>query len=65
MNKSRPSNVLIRIVVAIFIGLSVFVIAAVIYQVSQAAKQSDEGIEEPEQELLNEHSSQPNQQRLI
>ena len=65
MNKSRPSNVLIRIIVAIFLGLSVFVIAAVVYHVSQAAKQSDEGIGEPEQELLNEHSSQPNPQRLI
>jgi len=52
MNKARPSNVVIRIVM-ILILMSMFVIGSLIYHASQQAKESDEGIGSSEQELLN------------
>jgi len=53
MTKPRPSNVIIKIFVAIALLFGFFAISAVINYVSQQVQQNEVEAETPQQELLN------------
>ena len=53
MKKPRPSNLVISSLVSIMILLAIFAIGALIYHFFKGARESDEGLGQPEQELLN------------
>jgi hypothetical protein len=52
MKKTRPSNILILVFVSILALFVLFAIGAIINYISNA-RESDEGLGVPEQELLN------------
>lgn len=52
MGNPRPSNVVIRVFSSLVVLMAIFVLGAMIYQVSKGATESDTEIE-PQQELLN------------
>lgn len=54
MTKPRPSNVIIKIFVAIALLFGFFVLGAIINYVSQQSPQNEVETEEPQQKLLNE-----------
>lgn len=53
MKKTRPSNILIRAFGAIFLILVLFAIGSIINHVFKGIGESNEGLGEPEQELVN------------
>ncbi|AFZ17994.1 hypothetical protein [Allocoleopsis franciscana] len=53
MKKTRPSNVILRAFGAIFLSLVLFAIGAIINHILKQARGSNEGLGEPEQELVN------------
>jgi hypothetical protein len=52
MQKPRPSNMLIRAFVLIFVSLAIFVIGLIFFNLKKQFQESSESIEEPEQGLL-------------
>lgn len=53
MRKTRPSNILIRAFGAIFLILVLFAIGSIINHILKQVRESNEGLGEPEQELVN------------
>ncbi len=53
MKKTRPSNCVIRIFVSILVLFAIFVSGAIINHVSKQVGESNQGLGEPEQELVN------------
>jgi hypothetical protein len=53
MKKTRHSNFVIRICVSIFLLFIIFAIGAIINHVSKQVGDSNEGLGEPEQNLVN------------
>lgn len=53
MKKTRPSNILILVFVSILALFVIFAIGAIINHVSKQVGESNEGLGEPEQELVN------------
>lgn len=52
MQKPRPSNILIRAFVLIFVSLAIFMVGSIFFNMSRQFRESPENIEEPEQGLL-------------
>ncbi len=52
MQKPRPSNMLIRAFVLIFVSLAIFVIGSIFFNLKKQFQESSGSIEEPEQGLL-------------
>ncbi|MEW5859910.1 MAG: hypothetical protein AB1861_21400 [Cyanobacteriota bacterium] len=53
MKKPRPSNLVIGIFVSILVLFSIFAIGAIINHVSKQVGESNQGLGEPEQNLVN------------
>ncbi len=53
MKKTRPSNFVIRIFVSILLLFVIFALGAIINHVSKQVGESNQGLGEPEQDLVN------------